>query len=290
MKKITLLLLVIVHCNLLLAQKKSLMVGQTKRSYIVYVPPAYHQNNSSIPLVFNFHGGGMTAVEQMLYTQMNRCADKNNFIVVYPTGIQHDWNVGFDMSYVYGNDDIAFIKALISKLKADYRIDDKAIFASGLSRGGFFCYRLAAEMPEIFAAIASVGGPLPDSVKFYHKNDKPVSVMHVHGTDDQVVKFDGKDEGYASALSTFNYWRMHNNLSKTQIKNSTIDLVEDETAVEITESENETSTVMLLTIKGGGHTWPGSDAFNIGYPLGKTTRDIDFNLMMWEFFRKNRKK
>ncbi len=84
------------------AQVKSLVVKDVKRRYIdvkrryiVYVPKSYEAvKDKNFPVVFNFHGGGMTMAEQMLYTQMNKMADKHDFIVVYPQVIKQDWNVG----------------------------------------------------------------------------------------------------------------------------------------------------------------------------------------------------
>jgi len=43
---------------------------------------------------------------------------------------------------------------------------------------------------------------------------------------------------------------------------------------------NGDKDVVLVKIENGGHTWPGADDFNIGFPLGKTTHDIQFNDVM----------
>ncbi|MHC2992358.1 hypothetical protein OB13_12435 [Pontibacter sp. HJ8] len=273
------------------AQVTSFQFEGVKRKYLLYLPASYQSNtNQSFPLVFNFHGGGMTVAEQMLYTRMNEAADKHNFIVVYPSGIKQDWNVGFEMSYQKGANDIGFVKAILDSLKQEYRIDDKAVFATGLSRGGFFCHRLAAEMSDDFAAIASIGGPLPDSVKHFHQSDKKVSVMQVHGTADEVVKYDGKTNAYASASATYSYWVTRNGLAgqkeNKQVFNSD---KKDNTSVMIQEVSDKSVTVSLITVENGGHTWPGGVSYNIGYPLGNTTRDIDINEVMWRFFNKNRK-
>ena len=106
-----------------LAQVKSLVYKEEKRRYLVYTPPSYDQQpHKAYPVVFNFHGSGMTMAEQMLYTQMNRAADRHQFIVVYPSGIKQDWNVGFGMSYLEGTDDIGFTAALLARLQQDYRV------------------------------------------------------------------------------------------------------------------------------------------------------------------------
>ena len=191
MKKLFSILLLPFIFGVTFAQTKSLQYKDVKRKYIIYTPKNFDVNKS-YPIVFNFHGGGMTAAEQMLYTKMNHTADKHGFIVVYPKGIKEDWNVGFEMSYKDGTDDIGFVDALLTQIEKDFKIDSKKVFATGLSRGGFFCHRIAAELPHRFSAIATIGATLPDSVAIHNPNKKEVGVLMVHGKADKVVNFDGK--------------------------------------------------------------------------------------------------
>ena len=134
MKKILIALLVLSSiCSSAFAQRTTLVYKDEKRRYTVYTPSSYHADpQQSYPVVFNFHGSGMTMAEQMLYTGMNRAADRHRFIVVYPLGIKHDWNVGFDMPYLGGSDDVGFTGALLEKLKKDYRVDTSRVYATGL--------------------------------------------------------------------------------------------------------------------------------------------------------------
>lgn len=268
------------------AQIKSLVFKGEKRKYIIYTPKSYNPNDSkNYPLVFNFHGGGMSMAEQMLYTQMNKTADKYNFIVVYPKGIKEDWNVGFGMSYKKGTDDIGFIDSLTTKISKDYKINSKKIFATGLSRGGFFCYRIATELSHKFAAVVAIGATMPDSVAIYNKRKNKIGVMIVHGTDDLIVDYNGKKNDYYSATDTYNYWKEQNNLEQANEKKIFLNKnKQDETYVEVLETSNKQQTVKIFTINNGGHTWPGADDFNIGLPLGKTSGDINLNEHIWIFF------
>jgi len=276
-----------------LAQVSSLVHKEEKRRYIVYTPAAYQsQPQQTFPVVFNFHGGGMSMAEQMLYTQMNKTAERHRFIVVYPQGIKQDWNVGFGMDYLAGTDDVGFTQAILSKLKQDYRIDDKRVYATGLSRGGFFALRLAAELPQQFAAVASVGAPMPEPVLQHHQQKDKVGMLLMQGTADKVVLFEGKAASYLSAEDTFAYWRRHNGIDGAVPAARLLPTAPgDDTQVTHVEQGNGAggARVALLTIKDGGHTWPGADAFNIGLPIGKTTRAIDANEVMWEFFSKHRR-
>jgi len=274
-----------------LAQTKTLVHKEEKRRYIVYTPASYFADpQKAHPVVFNFHGSGMTRAEQMLYTQMNRAADRHGFIAVYPLGIKQDWNVGFDMSYLEGSDDIGFTDALLAKLKQDYRVDSQRVYATGLSRGGFFALRIAAELPHLFAAVASVGGPMPEPVIGHHKSPAKVGVLLIHGTADQVVAYGGKPGGYLSAQDTYAYWLKHNGIADAKASVRIIDGDKsDGTEVSWIEQGNGAQHVALATIKDGGHTWPGADPFNVGLPIGKTTRDIEANDVMWQFFDKHRR-
>lgn len=273
------------------AQVQSLVHKEEKRRYLVYTPPSYSaQPQKAYPVVFNFHGSGMTMAEQMLYTQMNRAADRHQFIVVYPLGVKQDWNVGFGMSYLEGTDDIGFTEALLTKLKQDYRIDGKRVYATGLSRGGFFTLRIAAELPHLFAAVASVGGPMPEPVVQHHTKPGKVGVLLVHGTADQVVAYGGKPGGYLSAEDSYSYWLKRNGLDAAGAGRRVIDSDPgDGTEVAWVERGNGQLSVALATVREGGHTWPGADPFNVGLPIGKTSRDMDANDVIWNFFDKHRR-
>lgn len=273
------------------AQVQSLLHKDDKRRYLVYTPASYASTpQKNYPVVFNFHGSGMTMAEQMLYTQMNRAADRHQFIVVYPSGVKQDWNVGFGMSYLEGTDDIGFTTALLAKIKQDYRVDSQRVYATGLSRGGFFSLRIAAELPELFAAVASVGAPMPEPVVQHHAKRGKVGVLLIHGTKDEVVAYAGKPGGYLSAEDSYRYWIERNGLGLASPLKRLIDNdAGDSTTVSWREHGNGQADVALATVTEGGHTWPGADPFNVGLPLGKTTRDIDANEVIWQFFDGHRR-
>ena len=273
-----------------LAQVSSLVHKEEKRRYIVYTPEAYQsQPQQTFPVVFNFHGGGMSMAEQMLYTQMNKTAERHRFIVVYPQGIKQDWNVGFGMDYLSGTDDVGFTQAMLDKLKQDYRIDARRVYATGLSRGGFFALRLAAELPQHFAAVASVGAPMPEPVVAHHGKPEKVGMLLIHGTADQIVLYQGKAGGYLSADDTLRYWAKVNGIAANLTQPRLLPAATgDDLKASLLEQANGQQSVALVTIDGGGHTWPGADAFNIGLPIGKTSSSIDANQVMWEFFGRHR--
>jgi polyhydroxybutyrate depolymerase len=86
-------------------------------------------------------------------------------------------------------DEAAFIRQILSDLETIARIDLQHIYATGFDNGAMLSYRLACEMPGLFAAIAPVAGVL-----LYYgpcQPQQPVSVIHVHGLSDTKVPYAG---------------------------------------------------------------------------------------------------
>lgn len=275
-------------------QVAQLTHGDVKRRYITYLPASYAASGDRrYPVVLHYHGGGMTMAEQMLYTRMNEAADRHDFIVVYPQGIDQDWNVGFGMPYAEGTDDVGFTEAILDHLTTTFRVDTTRLYATGLSRGGFFTHRLAAELSHRLAAIASVGASLPVPVQEGHRPQgprAPIGVMQVHGTADQVVMYAGKAGHYLSAVETHAWWVARNGLERAGTTTRELDDdPADGTRITVETAERERQVTVLVTIHEGGHTWAGADPFNMGLPIGRTSRDIDLNEMIWRFFAGHRR-
>jgi len=280
--------LMVLPCDIS-AQVVRLTHDDVKRRYIVYVPASHATSpDRHYPVVLHFHGGGMTAAEQMLYSRMNATAEEHEFIVAYPQGVSQDWNVGFGQSYAEGTDDVGFTEAVLDHLSATYRVDSTRIYATGLSRGGFFVQRLAVELSHRLAAVASVGAPLPVPVRDgaqLRGPQRPIGVMQVHGTADEIVMYGGKDGHYLSAAETHAYWLTRNGIAGAPMVTVHEDADStDATSITVLTSGLTGQVVALLTVHDGGHTWPGADPFNVGLPIGRTTRDVDVNEVMWRFF------
>ena len=85
-------------------------------------------------------------------------------------------------------DDVEFTRKVLDDLATTATIDSKRVFATGMSNGGIMSYRLASELSDQIAAIAPVGGPMGTDTC---KPKRPVSVIHLHGTDDEPAPFKG---------------------------------------------------------------------------------------------------
>ncbi len=275
---------------------RTLQVGGRERSYLVHVPPKYDPKQPT-PVVLVFHGAWTNAAITVAYSGLNSTADEKNFIAVYPNGTgPRDtmlfWNAGDWVKRRLREppDDVKFIGAVLDDLTTVANTDRKRIYATGISNGGMMCYKLAAEMADRIAAIAPISGTLSFDDP---KPKRPVPVLHFHGTEDKLVPFDGpktaseKLLGLKSVDETIRTWCKLDGCPEKPKIESLPDKADDGTTVRrLTYGPGKDgSEVILIEIKGGGHTWPGRSM-----PIelfGRCTRDISANHMMWDFFQRH---
>lgn len=255
------------------------------RSYQVYEPPSYDPAVPS-PLVLNYHGLGSNAFEQRYYSGFDAVAADSNFIVVYPDGINAAWNSGLVTQSLA--DDVGFTNALIDKLSADYNIDQRRVYATGMSNGGFMSYRLACELENRIAAIASVTGALADDIIPACQSNRPVPVMQIHGTADAIVAYNGLAGAHRGAEGSIDYWLSKNNcnmVGDTTIVQD-IDPNDNSNALRVYYGPCDDGTdVELYKVFNGGHTWPDA---TLDIPVnGNTNHDFNANRVIWEFFNRH---
>ena len=267
----------------------TLTFGGLQRSYILHIPVAF-DNSHPLPLVFDFHGGEGNAQSQMSMSGFNTLADEKTFIVVYPngSGLLGDklltWNGGSCCGYSVNHniDDVGFIRALLADIESSYKVDPKRVYATGLSNGGIFAYRLACDASDLFAAIGPVSGTLNISPC---EPKVPVSIIHFHGTADEHVPYDGgmgdkslADVPFTSVKDSIDFWVKYDQCTTTPQTEKFSDVQHD-----IYSNCANGTAVELYTIIGGKHAWPGSNG--PAWPGGdQPTKSISATNLMWAFF------
>jgi polyhydroxybutyrate depolymerase len=249
-------------------QIHSFVFDGIERTYRVHLPDNYDEN-LEYPLVINMHGLGSNSFEQEFYSEFDQVADTAGIVMAYPDGVDNQWNIINDG----GVDDVGFISALIDTMAANYSIDLLRVYACGMSMGGFMSHRLGCQLNVRIAAIGSVTGLLVyTNCNFTRK----VPVIQIHGTADDIVPYSG-------VAYTMQYWTNTNGCPDSVITElPDIDTTDQSTVTLTTYSPClEDSEVLLYTINGGGHTWPGAS-----YIIGVTNQDIHASVEIWNFFKK----
>src|SRR5690349_7481432 len=168
------------------SSNQTITVDGRERSFQVYRPATLP---ARVPLVVMLHGGFGSASQAESYYGWDGEADSNQFVVAYPDGVNRAWAVGGGCCGTPGTtgvDDVAFITAVVTRLSGQLSIDPNRVYATGISNGGLMVYRLACDT-SLFAAIG------PDSATLLGDcpSPKPVSVIHIHGTADHNIPYDG---------------------------------------------------------------------------------------------------
>ncbi|MGW6421287.1 extracellular catalytic domain type 1 short-chain-length polyhydroxyalkanoate depolymerase [Nocardia sp. NPDC055053] len=251
--------------------------GRT-RHYRVYRPAALPARP---PLVVVLHGGLGTGEQAQRAYGWDAQADAGGFVVAYPDGVDRAWNAGGCCGNPgrTGVDDVGFLTRMIDELVRTVPIDRDRIYLTGMSNGAMMAYSMACRT-SIAAAVGAVAGTqLGDC-----PHPSPTSVIHVHGTDDENIRYDGAPgSGVAridgpSVPELNEFWRAVDECAPPV---STI----DDRVTTLRASCRDGRAVDLVTVAGAGHRWPGAELS----PLERLDPDrppdaFDATPLIWDFF------
>jgi polyhydroxybutyrate depolymerase len=253
--------------------------GQT-RQYLLYVPKSYDRSKTA-PLVISLHPAATWPAAEMEISRWNDLADEQGFIVVYPSGSDEPrvWPMEPRSLAL----DVKFISDLIDKLEAAYNIDPNRIYADGMSNGGGMAFALSCRLSDRIAAIGAVASAqmLPWE---QCGNSRPVPTVAFHGTADPFALY----QGGSSPIARGQFPNIRDWTARVARRNR---CTGDPVEAQITDSVGRlayrdcaaNADVVLYTVKGGGHTWPGGRHLP-EWTVGPTTREISATRVMWDFF------
>ncbi len=240
--------------------------GRT-RQYRLYVPASYDASKPA-PLILNFHGFTNNIDTQYNQSDFRQLAEDNQFIFVTPQGLGGFFS-GWAINNSFGGneDDLGFSDALINKIQEDFNINEKRIYATGFSNGGFFSYRLACELSPRIAAVASVAGSM---TRVWINNNQcqpqhPTAVLQITGTNDNVIGINGNGTN-EPIQDVMEYWSSVNNGDPTP---DVIQLGGGSTR-SIWDNGDNGTTAEFIRVQGKGHSWNGGNV--------NTSQEI------WKFF------
>ena len=235
-----------------------------------FVLPANYEPGRAWPLVIQLHGFGVNAFLQDLMLRTGELVDELGFILLTPEGTpdpdnEQFWNASDVCCNFYDADvdDVAYLNVLIDEAQTRWHVDPERIHVLGHSNGGFMTYRFACDAGERLAGVMSLAGDMaldPASC------DHPVNVLHVHGTADDVIYYEGgpfRGTPSPGARASAEAWAGINGCDGGWVEGARLDVslaVEGaETRVEAQSGCASGASVALWTIEGGVHV-PAVDA------------------------------
>ena len=266
---------IVVPCN---NCDKTFEHNDIKRKYTLHVPKNLKKN---APLVFYLHGTGADA-SKLEWMGLNKIADTNGFVVVYPQGLPREapwWKKG---KSIWNSvrpeskpDDLGFLVALAEYLQQVYGLNPDRTFTSGNSNGGFMSYHLVAQRPDVFRASACLNSTVT-GVTWRSRNDfSPVPILQVSGALDKVIPVDGSlnKAGWGGAPDTKTIMEFWAELNETKEK-------------EIIQVTPNTLAYKYTGGKNGNEVWYYLiDDYGHGFPLGENG-SINSMELIWKFFSK----
>lgn len=133
--------------------------------YQVHLPPQRH-GTTRLPVVMALHGCGMTGYglnSMKAATQLDDLADREGFIVVYPTqrlfrSAINCWNSADPREQHRHTGEPALLAGVARQVVEEYDADPRQVHVVGASSGAGAAVVLAATYPDLFATASSVAG------------------------------------------------------------------------------------------------------------------------------------
>ncbi|MFA8440147.1 LPXTG cell wall anchor domain-containing protein [Pueribacillus sp. YX66] len=281
--------------------KESIQFDGMERTYEYYLPSNY-DGSKPTELLFSFHGLGSDAEGQRSLTNFVNIAEKEGFIAVFPNattleagedssitlpslpGAETQWNDGRVDSYQneQGIDDVGFVSELIDIFINNYNIDENRIYATGMSNGAMFSQRLAIELSDRLAAVASVTGGLPSEEFGLKIPKRPIPVIMIMGENDPIIPY------HTAVPGTVMYWKHHNGTDDIAVRETLPKVDENDPTVihkEIYGNGKIGSELILYRVEGGGHTWPGGPQYAPAEIIGLSSTQMNASEVIWEHFK-----
>ena len=292
------------------------------RGYLLHLPRDYEDKLQPRPLVVALHGFTHDGKAMRALTSPNgdpshpdsldSLADREGFLVAYPNGTSlgiipgRCWNGGGGVNGYAAVakkavdkkiDDLRYLQNLLDHIQSHYRVKEEEIFFTGISNGAALVHRFATEYPELVAGVAVVAGCNQFAVSSGVKPKAPVPVLHIHGTEDPIWSYRGGSVlllGQMDSVdSSIAIWTQAN--AAQLVEEQTLQFPEAEdlpvkmqryAAAASGGSPDPRREVVLYSVIGGGHAWPGGQQYLSEKIIGRSHPRFSANSTIWDFFKK----
>lgn len=282
--------------------------------YQVHLPPQ-HEESVGLPVVMALHGCAMTGFgwnSMKATTQLNDLADREGFIVVYPTqqplrSSINCWNSADPREQQRGSGDPALLAGVAREVVDRYDADPANVHVAGASSGAGTAVILGATYPDVFATVTSVAGgeyglnqvdpDRPDATPPEYTAAQAWAQMGSRARQVPLLVVQGEDDDVVKPLVATRLVQQRvavGDLVDDGLPNGSVDPTVVTTRVPAREGRHAyTRTVTAAAdgsvlaesylVDGLGHAWPGPE----GEGLFTDQQGPDASALMWAFAQRH---
>jgi poly(hydroxyalkanoate) depolymerase family esterase len=284
--------------------------GAGSMRYQVHLPPQY-DGTTQLPVIMAIHGCGMTGYgwnSMKATTQFNSLADREGFIVVYPTqrmfhNLINCWNSADPREQHRSSGEPALLAGIAREVVEGYNADPAQVHVAGASSGAGTAVILGVTYPDVFATVTSVAGgeyglnqvdpDNPGSTPPDYTARQAWSQMGDRARQVPLLVIQGEADTVVPtivATRLVEHWTAVGDLVDDGLLNDSLNLVEETTTVPSEQgrysyahtaltASNDTSLVELYLVGDMGHVWPGPP----GDGLFTDHAGPDASAIVWDF-------
>lgn len=223
--------------------------------------PSSYVSQTPVPLLINLHGYTGDSQSHSMYTFLQSAAETRGVAYIAPNGLKDSTGSGYwnasDACCNFGGSkvsDVDYINGLIQEISSKVSIDQSRIYLFGHSNGHFMSYKFVCSTDGVVTAIAGLAGAMSSDPQACNK--KPMNILHIHGTSDATISFEGGSilgNPYPSVKETVAQWASIN--SCTNPRQSEFDLLKSMQGAETSQISYTCAdkSLELWRINGGVH-------------------------------------
>lgn len=292
--------------------------GWDERDYDMVVPERTAPQ-AGYPVVVVFHGGAGDRKDALRHTCpwgridapecLHAMGNERGYVVVAPDGTPNgiftgrSWNAGGGQgpwrcvsgeACEDGVNEAAYFDALLDDVASRVTIDRNRVFLTGISAGAALSHRLACERAEAIAGIAPVAGALQFVTNETCNPSRPVAILQIHGSEDPCWRYAGgetdcpigqADAQHIGVESSMTQWAGMYGCTGEPLEDFLPDVADDRTRTTRRVWDGCGTSLQLLRVDGGGHTWPNGYAYLSESTIGRINRDWGNEVLLGFFDR-----
>ncbi|QIB35167.1 alpha/beta hydrolase family esterase [Ancylobacter pratisalsi] len=261
-------------------RRVTVAVQGARREAEVYASGA----TAGAPLLLCFHGG-LGQIERFARgSGLSSRGPARGYVVAFPSA-PTGWVDGRP-ELGESTQDLDFVEVLIEKLAVDLRIDTSRVFAIGVSNGGMFVERLAAERPALLAGGAAIIASVPARMARSVAEAPPLPFALICDRNDQIMPWHGgqimrgQNRGYGGEVipveDVLELWVHRNRAVATGAPVRVAGPEGHFVDIQDFSAQPGGAPLRFAAVTGEGHRWPRWPAYRgtTGFDAGEVALDF----------------